>query len=458
MASMLSISSCRDLRAAFERVIPGSVIRVTKSDTARGLGLDALFPRYALVVPRRTRDIEELSTHFPIIAPSEEQDMEHHPIFDASAQRALQKLGKGSVLLPSLLGSVMHDKLWELPYPVCHHRWRRFRHFNRRDIFQQFAEEAGIPTPARRTFAALKASHLESMLHNYGSVVVQTLHDSAGKGTSFVKSGREAAQFMKDLPPDTSCMVSQFVDGIDIACTGCVMPDRVFASPARTMLVGDPALTSRKGQFCGNDWTVQLPASVHQRMQQYVEMMGEQLRKRGYRGLFGLDAMWDKKADKIYCLEINPRVDGSVHAATLLDIARDVPPLLGLHVLAHLDVSVTIPDDALARMHAPHTDCAHMMVFVKDQPIAISTSMKPGVYSLQEDGSYRFIRSGYSWSDVGEGQFLLTNIPLNGSVLPPQQEICRIMARFPLTVRHSEVLSTKGRFLVQSMRKRLCSA
>jgi len=101
-------------------------------------------------------------------------------------------------------------------------------------------------------------------------------------------------------------------------------------------LVGIRGLTRRPFGFSGNDFAAasDLPEEICDQAETTAASVGRWLHRYGYRGVFGLDFLWNR--DKLYVAEINPRFQASTPLSASINQAMDLPDPMTEHVAAFL--------------------------------------------------------------------------------------------------------------------------
>lgn len=130
--------------------------------------------------------------------------------------------------------------------------------------------------------------------------------------------------------------LSRHVPGLSLTVTGCAGGDRTVVSAVCHQLVGLPELTPHRGTPCGSQLTgpADLPPGTHAAAREAAYRVGEVLRTRGYRGVFGLDLVTE--GSRVLAVGINPRFHTAVSLTHAAERAAGLLPVLGLHILAQL--------------------------------------------------------------------------------------------------------------------------
>ncbi|MFI6958745.1 ATP-grasp domain-containing protein [Nocardia sp. NPDC050408] len=168
------------------------------------------------------------------------------------------------------------------------------------------------------------------------AVVVQRRENNLiGRGTRFARNHDELQECL-DAWAARELRVGRYVDGPSVTVTACVAGNATIVTAVSHQLVGIPGLTTVWGAHCGNQLIApaDLPDGAYEAIRTAAARVGDQLRLRGYRGVFGLDLVLD--GNRPLAIEINPRFQTVVSLVQAAEQRADLLPCLGLHVLACL--------------------------------------------------------------------------------------------------------------------------
>ncbi|HTW80343.1 MAG TPA: ATP-grasp domain-containing protein [Terracidiphilus sp.] len=101
-------------------------------------------------------------------------------------------------------------------------------------------------------------------------------------------------------------------------------------------LIGVRGLTRRTFGFCGNDFGAasDVPPEICDRIESCAETIGRWLFQYGYRGVFGLDILWNE--GKLYVTEVNPRFQASTPLSAGINQTLGFPDPMTEHIAAFL--------------------------------------------------------------------------------------------------------------------------
>ncbi|MEW2034715.1 pyridoxal-dependent decarboxylase [Streptomyces roseifaciens] len=196
---------------------------------------------------------------------------------------------------------------------------------------------AGVPTPPSRVVPAKDRASAETYWNDHWPQAVAQRRENnlIGRGTVLVDSPSGLRSCL-DAWPDEAVKLSRCAPGISLTVTACAGPDRTIVSAVSHQLVGLPELAAGWGTHCGNQLVHpdDLPAGLYGQAREAARRVGEVLRGRGFRGVFGLDLVED--AGRLMAVEVNPRFQTVVSLVQAVERSAGLLPSLGLHILSFL--------------------------------------------------------------------------------------------------------------------------
>lgn len=187
--------------------------------------------------------------------------------------------------------------------------------------------------------------------------IVQFNHAHTGDGTMRITAKADIEKLQKKFP-DRDVRIMDVVNGPTFTNNNIVARDTVLFGNVNYQITGLEPFTDRPFATVGNDWGLAerlLPDAAKAAYAEMVSAIGNRLRKNGWRGLFGIDAMYDEEKKKLYLIEINARQPASAtfeaqlqrssqpsalssqltafeaHLATLLDLPLGDKTLVPIH-------------------------------------------------------------------------------------------------------------------------------
>jgi hypothetical protein len=245
----------------------------------------------------------------------------------------------------------------------------------------ELAAEAGVRTPAAVSVVADPDRCAALWDERPGDELVAQLASDGltGAGTMPVRCELDLARVLAAWQ-GRELKLAAMARGLPITVGGCVGPRRTLASGISHQLVGFAALGAGWGAHCGNQLLGEgeLPAPLSAAALAACEALGEVLRRRGYRGMFGLDAIAGEAGVEV--IEINPRIQGVTALAAAAELEAGLLPTPASHVLAHGEA----PPAAVRTW--PRRPLSQLFVGAGHAG-RNSGGIDPGCYRLDPDGS-----------------------------------------------------------------------
>ncbi|MFF7726821.1 pyridoxal-dependent decarboxylase [Streptomyces sp. NPDC008001] len=233
--------------------------------------------------------------------------------------------------------------------------------------------EAGVPVPPFVVIPATGRAPAETYWNGRWPRAVAQRADNnlVGRGTVLV-GGPSDLRACLDAWPDEPVKLSRFSPGISLTVTACAGPDRTVVSAVSHQLVGLPELAASWGAHCGNQLVGpdDLPEGLYGQARAAAHHVGEVLRGRGYRGVFGLDLV--EEDGRLLAVEVNPRFQTVVSLVQTAEGAAGLLPALGLHVLSFL--LPALPPPAAGRLPA---GMRHSQLVVHARTDAVARRLPP---------------------------------------------------------------------------------
>ncbi|MDO8518434.1 MAG: ATP-grasp domain-containing protein [bacterium] len=293
-----------------------------------------------------------------------------------------------------------------------------------------------------------------------GAFVVQRADKETGgnEGTFFVHNTHDFENCLSILAKDTdfgNIIITPFVEGYSTSMLGCIMPQGTLSGPLQLQLIDVPQAlhgVPANGIFFGNDLDFHpWKEDIEEQAQKVVEAIGAHLQTKGYKGIFGIDFLYDIKRNKIYPSECNPRFTGSLVLYSLMLLEAHVPPMEFFHLTTHLDIESSFDFDTVNQALKTRISCAHI-AFSPRGITDMGLSLPAGVYEYNPKiPSLEYKRPGISLADMkSEHEFLIIDtVPSFGASI--EQQVPRLFKFiFPRSIaRSSYEIDIEAGYLVE---------
>lgn len=172
--------------------------------------------------------------------------------------------------------------------------------------------------------------------------VLQFNHAHTGKGTYVIES-ESSLEKIKNKFPNRECRITDYIDGPVFTVNVIVGKDIIVGNPSY-QITGLSPFTDLPFSTIGNDWT--LPQTIgyekaYRDTKTIAEIVGKRLMQYGWKGLFGIDVVFDQKTKETYLLEINARQPAS---AVFESILQGEKTIFEGHIAALLGIDTAYDD------------------------------------------------------------------------------------------------------------------
>ncbi len=161
-----------------------------------------------------------------------------------------------------------------------------------------------------------------------------------GLGTLFISSPEELSEIQTKFP-DRPVRITKFIGGPMLTSNNVVTPNTILMGNVSYQITGLALFTENPFATIGNDWG--LPHKILQekhftKLTEITKAIGEKLRACGWKGLFGIDAIYDPETDDIFLIEINARQPASTTYESQLQ--KKSLTTFEAHIQALLDIDL----------------------------------------------------------------------------------------------------------------------
>jgi hypothetical protein len=177
--------------------------------------------------------------------------------------------------------------------------------------------------------------------------ILQFNHSHTGNGTFLINSKNKLNE-LKNKFPKRPVRIMNYISGPVLTNNNIVWEDKALFGNISYQITGLSPFTNNAFTAIGNDWALPQTLLDKNQIKQYKKIVtdvGKKLYKDGWKGLFGIDIIMDKKNGKLYLLEINARQPASttfesqLQQSVILSGAKDDSALISTftaHVAALL--------------------------------------------------------------------------------------------------------------------------
>jgi hypothetical protein len=320
--------------------------------------------------------------------------------------------------------------------------------YNDKQVFQQMLQQINLANNAITIKLSELSNKIDYIFEKLGTKIVIQLPEVSGGGHGtffFEKNEKEKILstiqnriniINEEIPESTNIIVNSFFDGPTLSVLGCITQNNgILVARPQHQLIDIPEVITAKndanGVFCGHEWTLPISVDIYREINEITKRIGEYLQKKGVKGIFGIDLVWDKEKKAVMPIEINTRLTGVFPSFVDVQVLNKELPILSFHILDFLNISYKV-DKCVVESEKNRTQGAHLIVF-NNFPYKIritKSNLQGGVYSLQKN-KLHFERDGFEMSDIfHEGEFVITDgVPELGSIYAKNRKLLKIISK-----------------------------
>lgn len=263
--------------------------------------------------------------------------------------------------------------------------------------FMEILRELGLPTLdweliSLRSFLDLKPKEAFGRFKGPFALQVKEITRGGGRGVFFIKDEEGLLRAKKALADGIlhkvkveKLLMRPLIEGISLSALGCTTKSGVIVGPLQVQLIdlyGESPIGER-GIFCGHSWGGPQKGETEAQVRHTVEEVGKFLWNIGYRGIFGIDFVADRK--RVYPIELNPRITGALPVLSLLQLREGYLPIEFLHVLSFFD-GAEFDIHVINTEYAKGLEGGQVLVFAdENESTFYPTQLKPGLYRWESN-------------------------------------------------------------------------
>jgi len=183
-----------------------------------------------------------------------------------------------------------------------------------------------------------------------GDSVLQWAHSHTGTGTIHLQKESDLHALQEKFP-EREVRVTKYIKGPMFTVNIVVSKDTILIGNISYQITGLPPFTDNIFSTIGNDWSLPHTILTETQLAHFhalAEKIGKKMQNEGWKGLFGIDVIYDEEKDSLYLIEINARQPASTTYESQLQMAareKGVPGITTFeaHIAALTDKPITQP-------------------------------------------------------------------------------------------------------------------
>ena len=191
-----------------------------------------------------------------------------------------------------------------------------------------------------------KVQFVNDIKWDKNAFILQWAHGHTGGGTILVSNENELIE-LKNKFPNREARVTEFIKGPMFTVNIVVTDTIILLGNISYQITGILPFTENALSTIGNDWSVThtiLNEAHIIKFNELAEKVAQKMQSSGWRGLFGIDVIYDEERDNLHLIEINARQPASTTYESKLQDEVNMHGVPGINTFeAHLSTLLKIP-------------------------------------------------------------------------------------------------------------------
>lgn len=258
--------------------------------------------------------------------------------------------------------------------------------------------------------------------------IIQGDSGVSGEDTFKIKSFKELAKLTIEI--NGNFRASKYLKSIiPLSVHICITKKEILYEGPYIQVIGFKKLTTNPFQFSGNDTNQGMLSKALKKKIKFLSIkLASYANELGYRGILGIDFIWNKSEKKVYVQEINSRLVGLTRLLTGIQMEQKIIPHLIKHIneflptkslLGYTNKSLDLSKNHYSQLYISNN---------KDTTIEAKRYLIPGIYKVENQKLIR-TRDSLFVSDMKRDDVLINFSAYKGSKLNPEQIIAKIILK-----------------------------
>lgn len=338
--------------------------------------------------------------------------------------------------------------------PAIAHAYENKRYFR-----DEFADQVRMPEYEIRYMNELdRAASYRDLQQRYGQFMLQDEDSSGSKGTYAIKNHDdylEAIKSLKKFSRGRTIVVSKFVKGEPASVQVCITKYGIFNGGIQRQLIDNKYLSNNKlegaNKWCGGEMGVEYSDFVHHQVNEMASVIGLELARHGYKGIFGIDLIISPEHE-VYAIEINARLTGYSHVISDMQLQEGKIPFMLLHALELGNIDYKVTDTTALPSSGRYEKLTSLLIMNNslDGSLTMKHTIRPGVYRQVGD-KVEFVKPGFSLGDLSrEDTMLIMSRHAADDTVESGRRVLKVM-KYGKTMAKGD-LNAKGRATIAAIK------
>ncbi len=283
--------------------------------------------------------------------------------------------------------------------------------------------------------------------------IIQGGHGASGADTSLINNLESFTVKISKL--GNTFKASRYISKhIPLSTHICITKDKIYSEGPFVQLLGFKELAINPFQFSGNDTNQScIHKDIKKKVLQYNKKIADYAKKLGFKGIMGIDYLWDTQENKVFVQEINSRLVGLTRLLTGIQKEQGITP----HLLLHLNEFVPLDEYIKESVSKSLDNRNYSQVYISynvTEVKNVKNSITPGIYGLVS-GKLKILSSSLFVKDMTVDDILITMTVPKGMETYEDQVLLKIILKKSVLENNKYELSKEFKDLVGLLRSEL---
>jgi hypothetical protein len=237
--------------------------------------------------------------------------------------------------------------------------------------------------------------------------VIQFGNGWAGKTTFILDNEIKFTNLQKRFE-NTKIKISKYITGFTVLNNCTIYNDEIIISSPAIQIANITSLYPNPSVTCGRQWPVlALDKFQIRKIENLSTKIGNIMKKKGYKGIFGIDFIIDKNTGEIYISEINARMTASMAFYTKLEMEVHNYPQILYHIASFIGINMP------SYLKSDKDVAGSQIIFRSEKNLdKLKKITKAGVFGINKN-IIKFLRSEYKPANLYKNEFFYTSRATN---------------------------------------------
>ena len=261
--------------------------------------------------------------------------------------------------------------------------------------------------------------------------VLQGSNGVAGEDTFLISNENDFMSALNKVSNEFK--VSRYIsNNIPVSVHMCITDEEYCLKGPFLQIIGFPELSFSKFQYLGSDTNQSLFDNFFiKKVREMSIALAEYSKNKGYRGIMGIDYLWDKESGVVYPQELNTRFVAPTRLITGIQKEQNIIPDVLKHIGQFVQNVEALKKNDFKEGEIDLNEKNYSQLYIANNltsDVTVVNYLEPGVYIIDQ-GKLIKTKSSLFLKDVEKDEILITYTAYLGSILVSGGIIAKIILK-----------------------------